>query len=364
MISTETNKSKLKLPVKYPVITSYTNHAHIVSILEAYDYTQDWLMSNYILIYCRKNLFNHCWGDFYFPMTYNIRSPECCRYLLKQKLHPETITSMNIKIIDFLCRSIENHNYVHIMLDSFYIKGTFYYNSVHGYHDMLLYGFDKNSEIFYCADFLFSPSGSYTFAEISFEDLMHSYDNCDPDSPNNYLYGLIYLYKLTDKDRASYVFDFQNIIHSLRAYYDCKQLENWEFYHSDDASCVVFGLDVYDELEQYVRDTIKQQQAGFGMRIFYVIYDHKRIMVKRLQYLKECYPQLNDLINPLLHTYKKLESLGHAITMILLKSHIRKSINIVEGIIEYLHEIKHLEGTALKEFLTQYDEQYSSQEIH
>lgn len=364
MNSTKANKSKVILPVKYPIITSNTNHAHMAAILEAYDYTQEWLVSNYILIYCRKNLIKSRWGDFYFPMTYNVRSQECCRLLSKQKIHPETITYMNLEIIDFLCRSIENGNYIHIMLDSFYIKGTFYYNSVHGYHDMLLYGFDKDSEIFYCADFLFSSSGKYTFAEMSFEDFVSSYNNCDPDSPNNYLGGLIYLYKIADKDRASYVFDFQNIIHSMRAYYEGKQLENWEFYHSDDADSVVFGLDVYDELEQYIRETMKQQQVEFVMRMFYVVYDHKRIMIKRLQYLKERYPELKDLFDPLLHTYEKLESICHSIAMVQLKSFLRKSTNILEDIIDDLQELKELEKTALKEFITQYDKQYSDQEIH
>lgn len=137
------------LPVKKPVTAAYTTDAHIVSILESYDYTEDWIMSQYILIFCRKDLKKNCWGDYYFPMTYNVRSQETCRYLQKQKIHPETLQNFDIDIIDFVCREIQNSYYVDIMLDSYYLTKTFCYHTEHGYHDILIYGFNKKERVFY-----------------------------------------------------------------------------------------------------------------------------------------------------------------------------------------------------------------------
>lgn len=364
LVMEEKRNNEWILPIKEPIIASYTNDAHIASILGAYNYTQDWLISQYILIYCRKNLKEHCWGNFYFPMTYNVRSQESCRYLQKQKIHTDTIHAMNVDIIEFVCMEIENSNYVDIMLDPYYLRTTYCYHSEHGYHDILIYGFNRDEKKFYCADFLFSKTATYTFSEVSFEDFMKAYEKCDPNAPENYQSGLVYLYKILEKERANYVFDFQNIIHSLRAYYQCKRLENWEFYHSDDANGVAFGLEVYDMMEKYIEDIKECKDEWINIRMFHVMLNHKRIMNERIRYLQVRYPELDELFIPLLEKYIHIQNLCNSLTMKILKSYFAKSKIKLDDINNLLIKVKDLERTALKEFFEVYDARYMNKEIH
>lgn len=57
------------MPVSYPMITTYTQHAHLLSILTHYECAHPWIFSNYIQLFINKD-YKHHWGDFYFPLTY------------------------------------------------------------------------------------------------------------------------------------------------------------------------------------------------------------------------------------------------------------------------------------------------------
>ena len=54
---------KKVLAVEYPIITSYTHHAHLLTILGTNEKTKDWIFSNYIQVYINKDFeksnFNH-----------------------------------------------------------------------------------------------------------------------------------------------------------------------------------------------------------------------------------------------------------------------------------------------------------------
>lgn len=46
---------KKVLAVEYPIITSYTHHAHLLTILGTNEKTKDWIFSNYIQVYINKD---------------------------------------------------------------------------------------------------------------------------------------------------------------------------------------------------------------------------------------------------------------------------------------------------------------------
>ena len=69
--TTQTLGSK-RLPVSYPMITTYTQHAHLLSILTHYECAHPWIFSNYIQLFINKD-YKHHWGYFYFPLTYELR---------------------------------------------------------------------------------------------------------------------------------------------------------------------------------------------------------------------------------------------------------------------------------------------------
>lgn len=76
-------KTENKLPVTYPMITTYTQHAHLLSILTSYESNYDWIFSNYIQLFINRD-YKHNWGDFYFPLPYTLRPSDSCGWILRK----------------------------------------------------------------------------------------------------------------------------------------------------------------------------------------------------------------------------------------------------------------------------------------
>lgn len=155
------------LPVNYPMITTYTQHAHLLSILTYYEYTKGWIYSNYIQLYMNRD-YKHNWGDFYFPFPYELRPSDTCKWILSQKIKRDTVIKKG-SVIDFIIDSINSDNYVHTMLNYYYVPVSVHYKKTHSHHDMLIYGYDLDKKIFHVADFF--RYGKYTMKLFLFQIL-------------------------------------------------------------------------------------------------------------------------------------------------------------------------------------------------
>lgn len=360
MSNTREDENVHILPIVYPSITTYTQHAHTMSILEAYDYTKDWIMSHYIMIFCRKKCIEKSWGDFYFPATYELRGFDHCRYLLTQKVLMETIQHDGFDMIDFVCDSIDRGNYIHIMLDNFYIdKSQRFYQKEHKNHDTLIYGYDKNQEILYAADFAYSTSQKYTFVEIKFDQFRLAQKNADLhyDITTDYLNGIFMMYKILPPEAARYDYHFYNIINQLKAYYNCTEPDDWKYIHNDDRKCCVFGLECYDALIQYLND-LRDDTPMIDIRIYTLMSDHKHLMCQRIEFLKEQKSELTPILDPLLESYQEVDRLCGCVPFLFVKMALTKQKKYANRAIDTLQQAKELETKALGTFLKEFDEKY------
>lgn len=49
----------IELEISEPIITTYTHHVHLLSILGCYPQTYPWIYSNYIQVYINKDYLKH-----------------------------------------------------------------------------------------------------------------------------------------------------------------------------------------------------------------------------------------------------------------------------------------------------------------
>lgn len=347
--------SSVVLPMKYPVLTTFTFHAHLLSILSTEDAAYEWILSNYIQMFSNKDIARYYYSDFYFPMPNHIRPAECCPWITRQRISNKMISYMNMDILEFVFQAIDHHNYVNITLDYYYIKPSIFYHYETFCHDALIYGYDKKKRVFYCTDFMFDYSQKYTSCEVSFDDFLEAYNKCSEDDKSNYLKGQMLLFKLKKPEEVEFKFNVDNVLNSISNYYNSKVPEYWDMYHENEEAPMVFGMNVYSALIRYVGEAIASKLDHMDHREFYMMYDHKNLMHLRLSYLekhdpmrKKCYAELND-------RYKEIQKCANAVVFLILSYNFKNDPSILGKVIGQIENMRELEREALGEFFRKID---------
>ena len=96
---------------------------------------------------------------------------------------------------------------------------------------------------------------------------------------------------------------------------------------------LVFGIDIYDVLMAYLKGSKDNFQPDY--RAFHNLYEHKKLMVKRIEYLKEkqLIPQnINKEI------YMKILDLSQVLSCLIIKYHCKNDQRIMEKILSYIND--------------------------
>lgn len=345
LINESKQSIKKTLPIIDPVITSYTKHAHILSIIGNHEQVYPWIFSNYIQLYINKD-FKYDVSDFYFPYPYELGFADVCRWILDQKIDKSFIYNRWESVIDFIINCIDSNNYVHTMINYFYIPVSHMYNKNDFYHDILIYGYDLDKGILYFRDFL--NGLKYSSAEVSFSDFTKAFSQGNSTNKQDYLHGMVRLYKFNND--YDYKFNIKNIINSIKSYLSGKTPEYWELYNVGDRENTVFGVEIYTTLKNYI---IRQAKGEFyiDIRPFYLLYDHKRIMCLRLKYLDEqgCFNDCDNKSNII--AAAEIEFQAKTIINLIIKYSINKNINLISRITNMLDDIRHKEYEILKQYI-------------
>lgn len=335
---------KRQLNFTYPMITTYTTHAHVLGILGTDTKTLQWIFSNYIQVYINEELDKNRWGDFYFPMPYETRPSQLCKWLVTQVLSDEFVELINGGIINFILGSIDKNTYVNLMVNYKYISGSYANKQkIDMVHDLLIYGYDDSKNVFYCADFVYEKNDRYLMFECSFEDLNIAYNDYREKKRNSY-FGKNVIYTYTLEEKIDYEYSPINIYNSIKVYLKSSVPEYWRMYNSCDEKRIVFGLNYYDAL-------IKHLNGGnykfISIRLLYLMFDHKNLMIKRLEYMDEGSGKFNEYISE----YEWLKSEMSKVVNLALKFNVTHVEKYIKSIVEKLDNIKEREERVLTKFL-------------
>ncbi|PWV99289.1 hypothetical protein DFQ01_1155 [Paenibacillus cellulosilyticus] len=333
------------MPISYPMITTYTQHAHLLSILTHYECAHSWIFNNYIQLYINKD-YKHNWGDFYFPLTYELRPSDACKWITTQKIHRNTVTSKWGSVIDFIIENINSNHYVHTMVNYFYVPLSERYNRLHLHHDIFVYGYDLNRELLYVSDFF--KKGVYSQAELSFADFDLAFSTDHLTTNHDYLREMVYLYKFNDTYQDNFSID--TMLNSIRCYFANKTPEYWEmFNYGGDRDNLDFGMQIYTTLINYVKDT-SDNESKLDVRPFHLLYDHKRIMTLRLKYLYDN-RLLSKLVQEHIDEFLSIEVKAKIMMNLVLKYNLTRDLSILEGLRTMIIKIENEEIKFLDHWL-------------
>lgn len=276
-----------KLPVTYPMITSWQWHATLFSILSDDENAKKWIFSNYIQLRC-YNIQEIFTGDemLLTDMMPGSSSLKQCPYLVYSLLTKEQIESYCGNIIDFIIKTIDLEGYVYGVFDESRILCDVEVDYKFP-HELFIYGYNKEEEVFYVGDFTFQDRYSYntvSFAEVErgYEVISEKEDHMIKDEYKGKR-GLYVIIK--NSDFVAYDLDIELVKTTLKEYLNSKDTKNHFRMMRNRFDDTTFGIQVYDRVLSQIDKQLHATEPDFDVRALHVMYDHKVLMYERIKYL-------------------------------------------------------------------------------
>lgn len=276
-----------KLPVSYPMITSWQWHATLFSILSQDENAKKWIFSNYIQIRC-YNIQEIFTGDdmLLADIMPGSSSLKECPYLITSLMTKQQIESYCGNIIDFIIKTIDLDGYVYGVFD----EAKILCDAEVDYkfpHELFIYGYNMDEEVFYVGDFTFKDH--YSYSTVSFKDVEKGYDVITASDDHMFkddYKGTRGLYViLKNSDTPYYDVDITLIRDTLREYLNSVDTKNHFRMMRNRFSDTTFGVNVYDRVLERIQKQMESEEPDFDIRALHLMYDHKVLMFERLKYL-------------------------------------------------------------------------------
>lgn len=268
--------NKKILNVKYPTITSWNWQAALFSVIETLEKSNDWIYNNYIQIHCNPDGPNI--SQMYLDFSYcSGNALLSCPFLHTQHFNRNILDSFK-SIKEFIIYSIDLGYCIYLFAnESHFISNL---KSDPFYHELFIYGYDWESNLFYVSDFTFT--GVYSRQTVAMDKICSGI--LDVDKKHDYLLenaGGILLLKYQD---CNYEF---NQLSAYQLFLDYLNGRNsFEYVRYKPHAEIVFGLNIYPMIKKHIlycyECHIKQD-----VKLLHNLYDHKVLMVNRIKYFIE-----------------------------------------------------------------------------
>ena len=285
------------LPVKYPRITSWPSPANLFSILETSGKTQDWIYSNYIqlgisILSTREHAF-----DFSVQIVPHEIDLFFCPWIMPQIFSRKHISQYYSSVQDLIIEAIDSNSYVFMSINMQYAIKAITGREIGRFpHAVFIYGYSKDRNKFNVADFTFTDSGAYSYQEVDADLICRGY--LDISVNEEYIaYGRKGVYLLNFVEDTNYKFDPQLVKWSFSDY--CSGTgQNYHIGRAITRNNPIFtgrdeaGVDSYKLVYEYLSLIANGQQRATA-RTPHILYDHKNLMVYRIEFMIQ-----NEYIEP------------------------------------------------------------------
>ncbi|WP_168118774.1 hypothetical protein [Paenibacillus sp. HB172176] len=324
-----------RLPMHDHDYKTYPNVAHLFSIIGNREETLPWIYSHFIqLVYfesMRKIDYTNKKDSFFDPLLFD------CPWLHFQFTHRDTITKVwKGSIVQFAVDAIDMGNYVYFLADQFHIREADAYGKHSHNHDMFIYGYDAEAGTLNIADNL--RGGKYTETVCSFEEMELAYAHADAERDwfDQRVMSVSFKPKTYFQYERNVVFDSLAVVDALERY-----VSGWK---PTSYLCAenTYGIEIYDRMQEYL-NALMQEQEIVDIRLLHILYEHKKIMRRRLRYMLEHGFLTNAALEP---AYAEVER-GHQIAVgMLLKYSVSGEKKLIDRMAATL-----LEGATLEKEL-------------
>lgn len=296
---------KSQLIVTAPPITTFPAYADTLAIICSFDEGREWMFSHYIQIQVndivsRVNdpddfmLLAMFTSSFFVDIDMRKQANvacdnfflggERCPFLNVYEIPNSYVDAIDDSFINFIKRTIDNKIYIFLYVEISKIPNYGIKSELS--HQVLIFGYDDDEQTVDFADFIL---GKYTFTKCTYDEMENAYKNVEK--------VLLPIVKTTALVQhigyGAFTFDYSYIQDSIRAYLypDIKVTERQNNYTMSIFKPVnwqtetYMGVDVYDYFPKFVARELELGKAIIDHRLFHAMYDHKEMMVKRIEFL-------------------------------------------------------------------------------
>ena len=337
------NVKKIKLPIYHPSpVIVYLGYAQYLSIILSNNNNFNWYISNFIHYYVHLKEKEHIF-DFYFP---NVVEWQNSLPLRVYKLQDKLIGINRINIIEDIIQWINNGYYIRLEINEKNITGT--QITVDLIHPIFIYGYDLENRTFLSINF--DEEYTYDLMNISFAEIEEAfyskttsslisntyYTNVTEDA-NEYL---IILYKLRN---SHYSFDIKKFVIDIELYMNGTNVSTlYPCLRKPADECSFWGINIYKGINEY----LKSHKGKIDYRIFHGLWEHKKIMTTRLNYLEEKGFLKSEA--KISKKFSAIKTMSDNLRILILKYHFTRKRDLIDRSISLTDEIYLSEKSVLE----------------
>ncbi len=331
------------LKVTDPPITTYPAIANILSLLwDRKDNIMPWFADHFIQLIARPmhedtfgDFYDHADMDTYYRIIFGLPG------LGWMRVNSETA---HYKVFsDYVEKQIDNGYALEACLDRYYFSFAEEYQNYHHVHSSLIYGYDREKDEIYIADF-FSDD---IYSGAKYEHKIISYDALNAGMNND---GIINLLKAWDDH---YDFNLKLMRTEFEDYLNSTDSMNkFEFSNKDYNHVALFGLGYYE----YLVDSFSQRDF-IDTRMFHLLYDHKTLMAYRLEFLEKENVLPKDKIDELKMMNVELIEETKVLRNCVFKYHIKAGEKLKDNILYRIVNLRTKDETFVRAMLLAIDEE-------
>lgn len=335
---------KKVLPIINPPITGFQAHAFLLAAILNNPKNYLWLYNNYIQLIVR--LFDNTEVVDFFTKSMWDYSPNPFFYKKMIYGHIEHLDELIIT-------SIEQGYYIYMSVNEFYIPNRNSFNQRNYTHDLLIYGYDNESEIFYTMGF----DDKNTLSENTIKQcqVVQAYNSID-----GHFNHFISLFKSTENSQIQ--LDVQGVVYQLSDYLYTQNMKSMiqnfimhpgSSYNTGPQIEVSYsdycGISVYSFIMGYIEQLMKKE-VNYDIRHLHILWEHKKCMGMRIEYLLNNHYLFKDGIE-LHEQYKLFEKEALTCRNLMLKFGVANENKLLEKVIEKLKVMADEEHTAIMKLL-------------
>ncbi|USB33496.1 BtrH N-terminal domain-containing protein [Paenibacillus sp. YPG26] len=340
------------LPIATPDLTSYAHLSYFLSIMYTDKDALRWVYSHYIQLHVRH------WSDTSM-VDYFTQNPDV--HLVptvggSPRLNRGFVKRWAPSFGEFVRRSIDDGQYVVTFVDDYYIPGTVAYQNRSNPHGLMIYGYDDDSRMFHVSAYLANQSYGNTL--VSYDDMEMAYQGIDPD-PFNYT-GYLHLYRLNETFKSLYPFQVPWVMEQMEDYLyarpSSRRLLAFEEPHDIPPT---WGIETYDWM---IHESERQlaRQTFVDHRPFYVLWEHKKMMNRRLAYMEE--EGYFTFSGEVAAEYREVEQSAMLARNLKLKHMMSNDDRHMVQLIDRLKALKSAESLVIERMLEEYERSIRTQD--
>lgn len=316
-----------------PPITVYPSIANVLSIV--WD-SEDknicaWFCDHFIQLLVRPfhedtfgDFYDHADLDNFFRILYGMPGLDWMR-INSRCFSSETFT-------DYIESVIDRGYCIEACLDRYYFSFDECYKKTHFIHSSLIYGYDREKDEIYIKDF---------WADGNYQTKIAKYHEVNDSMNNDWIINLFM------KQKTEYKFDKKLMMKYFEDfYYSRDSFAKFEHSNKQYNKGALFGLDYYD----YIGNNIYKREKP-DVRMFHILYEHKRLMKYRLKYLMQSNEYNHEMIRILLENNDRLIDESLLLRNIVIKYGINKNEALYDGIQKQIEKLKDMDKEFVRDVL-------------